>query len=305
MIPPKRAVSGAAKASLVYHAGALGDFITTLPALRVWRRLHASDHITLIGKPRHAAVAGRFAAWDEVWDVESRSLARLFRAGQDPATDPGGLSRFSSALLFSPLSSPLRRNLEALGVRGIQWQAPFPSSPMPIIDYHLALFPDVEIAEDERIPLVDPGDPREQPQTTASETPGPTVALHPGSGSHAKNWAFARFQALAGELQRRGERIAWIVGPAEEGLALEVPGTVWRDLPLANLCAKLSTCRLYVGNDSGVTHLAAAVGAPTLALFGPSDPRIWAPKGRQVRILKAQKLRDISVSEVVEVCCLL
>ena len=311
--------------SLVYHAGALGDFITTLPAMRVWRRLHPAERITLLGKPRLASVAGRFASWDEVWDVESPRLARLFRPEQpDPlgttalesAMEPVDLSCFSSALLFSPPSSPLRANLHALGVRGIQWQAPFPSSAMPIIDYHLSMFPSLEISEDERIPLVDPGELPQLSRSSASATtertvdtrgptvatPGPTVALHPGSGSPAKNWPLARFRELAAELEREGQRVAWIAGPAEEGLSLEGDGAVWRELPLANLCAKLARCRLYVGNDSGVTHLAAAAGVPTLALFGASDPRIWAPKGRRVRTLCAAKPPEIPLSAVLEDC---
>ncbi len=153
-------------ASLVYHAGALGDFITTLPALKVWRRLHPAERITLLGKPGFASVAGRFASWDEVWDVESARFAHLFRPEQlqssrilsERETEPGDLSSFSSALLFSPPSSPLRANLHAMGIPDILWQAPFPSSAMPIVDYHLSIFTAIGIPEDERIPLVDPGE---------------------------------------------------------------------------------------------------------------------------------------------------
>ncbi len=175
---------------------------------------------------------------------------------------------------------------------------------MPIIDYHLSIFTAIEIPEDERIPLVDPGQvPGPFERTNAVTTPSPTVALHPGSGSPTKNWPLAGFEALAAELERRGERVAWVAGPAEEDLRLEGRGTVWRDLPLANLCASLSRCRLYVGNDSGITHLAAAAGTPTLALFFASDPRVWAPKGRLVRTMLGAKASDIPLSAVFENCC--
>jgi ADP-heptose:LPS heptosyltransferase len=67
-------------------------------------------------------------------------------------------------------------------------------------------------------------------------------------------------------------------------LVRTVPAPVARDLPLRVLAALLSSSRGFVGNDSGVTHLAAAVGAPTIALFGPTDPRMWAPRGPSVLV---------------------
>lgn len=99
------------------------------------------------------------------------------------------------------------------------------------------------------------------------------VILHPFSGSAKKNWPLVNFQALAAEL---GD-VAWTCGP-EETLA----GAVRFD-DLAELGRWLSGARLFIGNDSGITHLAAAVGTPTLALFGPSDPTIWCPAGSHVR----------------------
>ena len=300
-------------ASLVYHAGALGDFITTLPALRVWRRLHPTERIILLGKPRFASVAGRFAPWDEIWDVESARFAALFRPASatsprlsEPEREPGELSFLSSALLFSPPSSPLRTNLRARGVRHILWQAPFPSSAMPIIDYHLSIFPALEIPEEERIPLVDKGEaPERSPSgdrgSSADRRPPrlPPVAIHPGSGNLSKNWPLERFKELAVELQRKGERVVWITGPAEEDVSLDPRDEVWRDLPLAILCANLSRSRLYVGNDSGITHLAAAAGAPTLALFCASDPRIWTPRGGLVRTLHGAEPSSIPLSAVL------
>ena len=93
-------------------------------------------------------------------------------------------------------------------------------------------------------------------------------------------------------------------GPADDDAAalLEtVPGAcVARDLPLRVLAALLARAGAYVGNDSGVTHLAAASGAPTIALFGPTDPRVWAPLGPRRRGRRAASTMDaIAVEEVV------
>jgi heptosyltransferase-3 len=281
-------------ASLVYHAGALGDFITTLPALHAWRRIHPKDRMVLIGVPAFAALAEP-GLLDETWDVGSRLLASLFAAGrpQPPLSDR--LRQFRSALLFASPSSPLERHLSALGVPRILRQDPFPSDRTPIADYHLSLFPGLVTAEADRAPRV------RIDAAEAPRVPRPTVALHAGSGSSAKNWPTARFIAIAEAVRKEGLDVSWAQGPAEEGQPVPAQSTVWRGLSLAALAGALSQCRLFVGNDSGVTHLAAASGCPTIALFGPSDPRVWAPRGKTVRIVESTdgRIEGIAESDVL------
>jgi Glycosyltransferase family 9 (heptosyltransferase) len=125
----------------------------------------------------------------------------------------------------------------------------------------------------------------------AGRLPERFVALHPGSGSKRKNWPAERFAALA-EALAPGEAFALIDGPADHDVCARVVtlsprAVVVRDRPARNLGSFLSHARLFVGNDSGVSHLAAAVGAPTLALFGPTDPAIWGPEAPLARTLRA------------------
>ena len=87
--------------------------------------------------------------------------------------------------------------------------------------------------------------------------------------------------------------VRWCAGP-EETLA----GAVRID-DLYELAEWLATARVYIGNDSGITHLAAAVGTPVVALFGPTDPRIWAPRGPDVCVIARPAIKDIEVEEVV------
>jgi heptosyltransferase III len=128
------------------------------------------------------------------------------------------------------------------------------------------------------------------------------VAVHPGSGSAAKNWPTSRFMELARRLARSS---AWllVLGPAEAQIErAHPPGAVLaRSLPLRTLGALLSRAGLFVGNDSGVTHLAAAAGARTLALFGATDPLLWAPVGPGVRCLSAPggRLDALALEHVV------
>jgi Glycosyltransferase family 9 (heptosyltransferase) len=136
----------------------------------------------------------------------------------------------------------------------------------------------------------------------ARSLPPRFLAVHTGSGSPAKNWPRERYLALADHL---AQGCSWLLveGPAEErGSAAPKAAVVARALPLRVLGALISRAGLYVGNDSGVTHLAAAAGAKTLALFGPTDPATFAPLGRAVRTLRAPggELERLGVESVLD-----
>jgi len=281
-------------ASLVYHAGALGDFITTLPAAAFWRRAHEGERIILLGKPDYAALGS--PPIDEAWDVQARMFAGLFSGRRELEPDLlRKLGQVSSALVFAWVESPLPRALANAGVREIVRQDPFPPSPGPIVDYHLSLFAGPK-TEEERIPCL---------TLAGAELPAPApVVLHPGSGSEKKNWPIARFLQLSRWFLDRGETVAWVLGPAEERLIVPDGLMAWRSLPLADLAARLARSRLFVGNDSGITHLAAAAGTPTVALFGDSDPRTWAPRGRRVVVVASptRGMDGISFGDVLSVC---
>ncbi|HZM49123.1 MAG TPA: glycosyltransferase family 9 protein [Vicinamibacteria bacterium] len=129
------------------------------------------------------------------------------------------------------------------------------------------------------------------------------VAMHPGSGAPRKNWPAPRFAALAERLSG-GEPFLLLEGPADAEAAGPAAGLESavraRDLPPRVLGALLARAGLYVGNDSGVSHLAAAWGAPVLALFGPTDPAQWAPVGPRVRVLRAKdkKMESLELEDV-------
>ncbi len=115
------------------------------------------------------------------------------------------------------------------------------------------------------------------PDLWASESD--SVLIHTGSGSRKKNWP--HFNVLMNRLKG----------------AVPLP----KKLTLGELSQYLRRCRAYVGNDSGITHLAAYIGCPTIALFGPTDPRIWGPIGRRIRIIWKSKLEDITEDEILQI----
>ena len=119
------------------------------------------------------------------------------------------------------------------------------------------------------------------------------IYVHPFSGSRKKNWPVEKFRALA---ERLPGPVHWVRGEEDPALD-EAIGA----LTLEELARRLKGARLYVGNDSGVSHLAAAVGAPVVALFGPTDARVWAPRGRG-RVEVVTGMEGVSVERVMGVC---
>ena len=124
---------------------------------------------------------------------------------------------------------------------------------------------------------------------TGSRTPGDFAVIHPFSGSAKKNWPLERFRELAARLALP---VRWCAGPDKQ---LEA---AVRFENLYDLACWLASARLYIGNDSGITHLAAAVGVPVVAIFGPTDPAVWAPRGERVRVVSGE-LKEITPDNIL------
>jgi hypothetical protein len=130
------------------------------------------------------------------------------------------------------------------------------------------------------------------------------AVIHPYSGAARKNWPIERYRELAGWLEKQMQ-VRWCAGPNEEWI---VGSGAWsvgavRIEDLYELACWLAKARLYVGNDSGITHLAAAAGAPVVALFGPTDPAVWGPRGNRVRVVATpepgQGMESVPVDAVI------
>ena len=138
-------------------------------------------------------------------------------------------------------------------------------------------------------------------------TPVPRrIVVHPGSGSESKNWPEPRWRELLERWSRAGEWLVDVVGGEVEGdrlerLALGLPNVrVLRNAPLVALAARISDARLFVGHDSGVSHLAAATGVLGLVLWGPTHEPTWRPRSdRFVSLRHANGLGGLT-TDVVE-----
>lgn len=135
------------------------------------------------------------------------------------------------------------------------------------------------------------------PRISCPSTPGGFAVIHPFSGSARKNWPLERYRELERVLEAR-LRVRWCAG-SEEALENAV-----RIDDLYELACWLAGASVYIGNDSGITHLAAAAGAPVVALFGPTDPAIWAPRGPRVRVVATARagepIGNLTLAAVLE-----
>ncbi len=287
---------------LIYHSGAVGDFITTIPALVCWRKLVIDEQSVLLTHRAHGELAVQAALVDEAWEIDEARFSRLFLGdGSTMAAAPP-----DRALLFTAVDSPLVDALRNAGCRELTVQPPFPRAPEPIVEYHLSLFRNPPAPGELFRPLETLGTARSAGLGFGSLVQD-AVLVHPGSGGAEKIWPSSRFGEVAGILRQRGERVVWCLGHAERDFRPPLEDTVLREPALADLCGVLTAVRCYLGNDSGISHLAVACGCPSVVLFGPSDDRIWAPKGEAVEIVAPPgsppdfRRRDIRKIEIRQV----
>lgn len=286
---------------LVIHPGGLGDVLLSRPTLRALRRLYPSHQLGFVSGREVGGLLKASGEIDALFPLEYDTLGQLFAGrkfmapairewltGCDVAiawtSDPDGLLRSTFAafdirlvvvksaaardLGCEPLtadihqSDRLLRSLESLGDTGMVKNETAQLS-----------LPDTVLAEGAVHVFAlgrEGGDP---------------VALHPGSGSSHKCVSPELMAAIVRGLDAAGMAPVLIEGPADAALverllqSCPIKPPVIRGLSLMGLAGVLAHFKLCVGHDSGVTHLAAALERPTVVLFGPTDPRRWAPRG--------------------------
>lgn len=286
---------------LVWHQGALGDLLLALPTLKALAGHYPGAVFTGVGQPVRWRLLQESLPLAAVWDSSDQLWLELYAEGEIAPALRRRLSVFDLAVVFGVRpDSPLRRRLEEVGLPCL-WLPSFPSGGrVSVTDYQLRFLCRMGLTTPERdrcleLPPATLALGRRWRQEQNSEL---VLALAPGSGHPKKNWPLPSFLDLAAALRARYRaKVWWVLGPAETGVTaalLELLPPKDRlflaDLPLDTLAAHLYWCDYYIGNDSGVTHLAAACGRPwVLALFGPSDPCLWAPRGPRVRVIASRR----------------
>jgi ADP-heptose:LPS heptosyltransferase len=261
----------------VVRSGALGDTILTLPALQLLHEYYPGARITLVG----SAWAQRLqplVPWPlEVVRFDSPRLTPVF--GPEPEDRSGLFHRADAALVYGADGADgLARNVRALCPGPVvQWPVE------PRGNEHAALHFARAAAPTDRHALPAPR-LRAAGGNAPAQAPRHALAVHPGSGGRRKCWPARHFAQVAADL---GRPVVLVEGPADgepcgrfrRALGDAVPVQAARGLSVDDLAKVLCGCSALLGNDSGISHLAAALGMRTLAVFGPTDPQVWRPLG--------------------------
>ncbi|HZO29778.1 MAG TPA: glycosyltransferase family 9 protein [Chloroflexota bacterium] len=297
---------------LVLRPGAIGDTLVTLPAIQALRQRFPSAKIEMAGNPAALPLLASSNLVDRCLAFDDPRVTRLFVAGAPLADDPF-LGLDSAVAWCADPDGVLAR---ALTARGASQVVVAPSRPPPGRQVHVARHL-VETLRPLGIELADPLELPSLRSSTGSERQAREellalglkgrafVAVHPGSGSPTKNWPAERFAAVIDALEERyGMPSLVLGGPADAetvarlGAATRNRSLVLLDRPLGVVAAVLRRARAFLGNDSGLSHLAGLLGVPTLALFGPTDPVVWSPLGPRVRVVRSEPLAVLTVERV-------
>jgi heptosyltransferase-3 len=299
---------------LVIRGGAIGDFILTLPAIKLLRENFPDAHIEILGYRHIVAVAeGRFYA-EGARSIEYGPMAGFFVPNS--VLDPALVEYFASfqqviSYLFDP-DGFFEGNLRRAGVRNflpayqkiddsehasLQLARPLQRLALFLEDHAATVYPS----------LAD----RQCVAPLFSDAEAPVIALHPGSGSPRKNWPVEHWIALGQWIfaHYHAARLL-LVGGEADGPQVSALSEAFRgklaftahDLELPKLAAFLERCAVFLGHDSGISHLAAAVGTRCILLFGPTDPAIWAPANPDVKVIQApdEDMSNLPVAFVSE-----
>ncbi len=297
---------------LVIRGGAIGDFVLTLPAIGLLRENFPNSHIEILGYKHIISLAEQRFYANATRSIEYAALASFFAKGAELASE---LANYFASfnLIVSYLFDPdkiFETNLRRCGVQTLLL-----GSSMITEDSHAA----TQLArplEELGLSLEHPSAARIYPSVADRQfahsfmesSATPTFALHPGSGSATKNWPLARWRSLAGHLLASGRpRSLLVIGGEADRDGLVTMQELHdnriqfaANLPLPQLAAVLELCAMFIGHDSGISHIAAAVASRCVLLFGPTDPTVWAPANSNVRICRApsRRLADITSADV-------
>ena len=288
---------------LVIRGGAIGDFILTLPVLAALRENLPQARVEILAYPRVAPLAVAAGLAVATRSIEARPLAGFF-AARGPL-DEELQNYFSNfAVILSYLYDPdgifqanVGRCTKAQFIAG-------PHRPDERAALHAV---DVFLKPLERLAIFD-ADPSPRLPLTPPLNPQPSLALHPGSGSESKNWFESNWSELLRALVQETTAPLLLIGGEAEGdrlrrLTRDLPPerfALAQNLPMLELAQRLAGCRGFLGHDSGITHLAAAVGLPGLVLWGPSNEAVWRPRSERMKILRgAPGLASLPVEKVL------
>ena len=293
---------------LVIRPGAIGDSLLAFPVIQALRERVPAARVTFVSNAAVLPLAQDAGLAEEVADYSSALWSELFSTAgvRTPALRELLQHVDSATCWLRDPESIVRRNLQAHGIEHIVIAPgrPAAESGMYIVDY---LARTIWPADP---PLLSPGAPIIPAYSGQRSATPARIAIHPGSGGAYKCWPVAHFATVIAALWRRGIPILLLAGPADTAILADLLArlpappdptllTILRNASLRSVAREIQQCRGYLGNDSGITHLAALCGVSTIVLFGPTSPAIWRPYGSSVRVLSERELANLQPERVL------
>ena len=295
---------------LIIRPGAIGDTLLTLPVIQALRARDQVAHIILVGNVAVLPLALASGIVDAVADYEQLQWSELFSSVG--IRSPAMLSLLQQSELVICLlrdsDGVVCHNLQQAGVKHLIIAAGRPpeGQRIHIVQY---LLETVGLPFD-TIDLTNWQLPLKQQDSLLDVGKQPIIAIHPGSGGARKCWPVVSFAEVIERLWQHSYSVLLLAGPADaertnylrQHLASPPEQTILTvlvDAPLLGVAQHLQQCQRYLGNDSGITHLAGMLGIRTVAIFGPSDPTIWRPVGPDVEIIEVAELAQLPVEMIL------
>lgn len=282
---------------MLIHGGAMGDLVLTL---RVAAALNAvTPRVTLVARNELAHQFVGVAGIDEVIDIESSGFHVLFSDALTPSDLPKNLHPTHDPIINMLTGGRVRENLKFIGIKNIIDLDPSPRDDdvRHITEQWLAELGKHGLPPDTAMPSLELSktvlrDARKTLRHSSRDESRPIGIIHPGSGGRRKCWP--KMLEFAERIMADHAALVCLLGPVEAEVMPDAEKTEWSKripimwTPINQLAALLAAADFFVGNDSGVAHLAAAVGTHTLTIFGPTDPRVWAPIGARTAVAVPQ-----------------
>jgi ADP-heptose:LPS heptosyltransferase len=291
---------------LIFHAGALGDFVLSWPLALALGRCFPQSRIIYVTQRSKGALA------EKVLRVESDDVEHGWHhlyGNPDKLPDPCKRMLQSSHAIFTFVAKADDAWMKSTA------SIASPASIVPVeikptggdhavsgLLASLSSQPPIASAVSQMLASIN-----SQGIPIRREPKAGTVLIHPGSGSPAKCWPIENFLQLVDLLKKKGRSVRFILGevelerwPGQVMAQLESAAAVVRPASYVDLLTELSSAESFVGNDSGPGHLAGIVGVPTLILYGPTDPGNWKPLGPHVRFLRRENFSGLRAADVLQ-----
>ena len=303
------------KKGLILHSGAIGDCLLTLPLAAYLKRACGLPHVHFMGRPEAVGFYPQRSCIDSIRPMESVPLHRLFEPeGQFVLDEHDRLitafDGYEQIVSFLGADHPTFEHNLILTVHCSHSAeitmlplAPSSNTPESVSYFYIRYFaeqngldlPTVDLSSSWLTPTAEDFLAGRDRLRQVGVNPDASVAiLHPGSGGRHKCWHPENFVGLANALGARGLKPVFLFVPAEQERfsqslqnQFQQTAPVLSNLNLAEVLEVLTQADLFVGNDSGISHLAGALGKKTLAIFGPTDSVLYHPLGPAVTIFQA------------------